>query len=209
MAREQTKYRVQLASAALGVAVGLFAAVGIGAAADDPSEEQILNALRPKKVTRSMSVNPEDAARNAENERFIDAVRTKRTRSLSMGEREKVATIAAEKPTIDLEIKFDYNSAKIGPQAVPAVTKLGKALTSSDLNGGVFLVAGHTDAKGGEAYNQELSDKRAEAVKKYLVENFSVKPDHLVAVGYGKTRLKDKEHPTSEENRRVQVSNMK
>ena len=205
MAREQGRFRLPVA---LGAALAFLATAGMSTA-EEPSEQQILDALKPKKITRSMSANPEDSARNEENQRFLEAVRTKRTRSLSLGEREKVASIAAEKPSIDLEIKFDYNSAKIGPQAVPAVSKLGKALTSPELSGGVFLVAGHTDAKGGESYNQELSDKRAEAVRNYLVEKFRVKPENLVAVGYGKTQLKDKNNPLAEENRRVQVVNMK
>lgn len=208
MAREQGRFRFRVAFAVLGAVLAFVATAGVSSA-EELSEDQILNALKPKKVTRSMSANPAETARNEENQRFIDAVRTKRTRSLSLGEREKVASIAAEKPSIDLEIKFDYNSARIGAQAVPAVTKLGKALTSPDLNGSVFLVAGHTDAAGGEAYNQELSDKRAEAVRNYLVEKFRVKPENLVAVGYGKAQLKDKNNPMAEENRRVQVVNMK
>ena len=209
MARRHAPFRIQLASAALSAAVALFAAAGMGFAAEQPSEDQIRDALRPKKITRSMGANPEEAARNAENERFLQTLRTKRTRSLSMGERQKVAAIAADKPSIDIEIRFDYNSAKIGPQAVPALTQLGRALTSPDLSGGVFLLAGHTDAKGGEAYNQDLSDRRAEAVKNYLVQKFGVASDNLVAVGYGETRLKDQSNPLAEENRRVQVSNMK
>ena len=53
------------------------------------------------------------------------------------------------------------------------------------------MVAGHTDAAGGEEYNQELSERRAEAIKRYLTDKYGIKADNLVTVGYGKSKLKD------------------
>jgi outer membrane protein OmpA-like peptidoglycan-associated protein len=70
------------------------------------------------------------------------------------------------------------------------------------------MVAGHTDAKGGEEYNQGLSERRAEAIRTYLSQRFGIAPENLVAVGYGKNQLKNAGNPLSEENRRVQVVNM-
>ena len=68
---------------------------------------------------------------------------------------------------------------------MPGVTELGKALSSPELRGSVVLLAGHTDGKGGDEYNQGLSERRAEAIKRYLVEKFGLKPQNLVAAGYG------------------------
>jgi outer membrane protein OmpA-like peptidoglycan-associated protein len=198
--------------------LGLAAAVlvlstGIGGlvAAEQPSANQILNALKPKPLTRSLSGAVPAATQktlSADDQKFIDSLRTKRTRSLSAGERERVATIAKERPSIDLEINFEYNSATISRKALSSVTELGKALANPELKGGVFLVAGHTEGKGGDEYNQGLSERRAEAIKRYLMEKFNLQAENLVAIGYGKTQLKNSGDPFAEENRRVQVVNM-
>ena len=107
-----------------------------------------------------------------------------------------------------MEITFDYNSANISAAAQPAIQALGRALSNPDLKGSTFVVAGHTDAAGGEAYNQGLSERRADSVKRYLVEKFGLAGADLVTVGYGESRLKDAAHPLDAANRRVQVVNM-
>jgi outer membrane protein OmpA-like peptidoglycan-associated protein len=191
---------------AAGIALSLSA--GFAGAADNPTEEQILKALTPKRLTRSLSVSPADTAKAAEEQKFVNQIRNRTTRSLSSGEREQIAEIAKEKPSIDLEITFDYNSANISQKALPAVAALGKALTNPDLKGTTFVLAGHTDATGGDAYNQELSERRADALKKYLMEKYGLAAADLVTVGYGKTKLKNSGAPTAEENRRVQIVNM-
>ena len=75
-------------------------------------------------------------------------MRNRTTRSLSIGEREKIATIAKDKPSIDLEINFEFNSDRIGRAAASTVEALGKALTDPALKGNTFILAGHTDGKG-------------------------------------------------------------
>ncbi|HEY4836496.1 MAG TPA: OmpA family protein, partial [Bradyrhizobium sp.] len=130
------------------------------------------------------------------------------TRSLSLGEREEIAEIAATKPNIDLDIQFDYNSDKITQTSMPSVQALGQALTNANLKGSTFVVAGHTDAIGSEGYNQDLSERRAETIKRYLTEKFGIAGSDLVAVGYGKTKPKDPNAPMDPINRRVQVVNM-
>jgi outer membrane protein OmpA-like peptidoglycan-associated protein len=191
---------------AAGIALSLSA--GLAIAADDATEDQILRALTPKRLTRSLSTAPTDTAKAAEEAKFVNQIRNRTTRSLSSGEREQIASIAKEKPSIDLEITFDYNSATISQKAMPAVTALGKALTNPDLKGTTFVLAGHTDAKGGDTYNQDLSERRADALKKYLMEKYGLAAADLVTVGYGKTKLKNAGNPAADENRRVQIVNM-
>jgi outer membrane protein OmpA-like peptidoglycan-associated protein len=87
------------------------------------------------------------------------------------------------------------------------LTALGEALTNSDLKGSTFILARHTDAKGGDTYNQGLSERRAEAVKRFLAEKYGIDASNLVTVGYGKTQLKNPAGPFASENRRVQVIN--
>ena len=181
-------------------------------AAEDVTEDQIVRALAPAKkpLTRGLSVGaPQvDPAATAEEGRFVQKIRGRSTRSLSITEREEIATIAKDKPKIDLEITFDYNSADISAKSLPSVQALGKALTNPDLKGSTFVVAGHTDAAGGEGYNQDLSERRADSIKRYLTDKFGIAGSDLVTVGYGKSKLKDPSQPLAEVNRRVQVVNM-
>jgi outer membrane protein OmpA-like peptidoglycan-associated protein len=180
------------------------------AADNNVSKDQILNALEAKPVTRSLStgapqVDPELKAKEAT---FIASIRNRKTRSLSLGEREEIAQIAATKPKIDLEIQFDYNSAAISRASMPSVQALGQALSDSKLKGSTFVVAGHTDAIGSDAFNQDLSERRADTIKRYLVEKYNISNGDLITVGYGKTKLKNAQNPTDPINRRVQVVNM-
>jgi outer membrane protein OmpA-like peptidoglycan-associated protein len=196
--------------AILAVGAALSMTAGLALAADDVTADQILKALAPKKpLTRGLSMAPPaEPAVNAAEGKFVDTLRNRATRSLSLGEREQIASIAKDKPKIDLEITFDYNSANISGKAQPAVQALGKALSSADLKGSTFVVAGHTDAVGGEAYNQDLSERRADSIKRYLVDKFGLAGADLVTVGYGKSKPKDPNAPMDPSNRRVQVVNM-
>ena len=196
-----------LTAIALGAALSLTA--GLAFAGDNVSADQILSALQPRPLTRSLSLAPPaDPAVKAREISFVDSLRNRKTRSLSLGEREEIAEIASTKPKIDLEIQFDYNSAEISKSSTQAVQELGKALSDPSLKGSTFVVAGHTDAIGGDAFNQDLSERRADTIKRYLVQNYGIAGRDLVTVGYGKTRLKDAQDPTDPINRRVQVVNL-
>ena len=190
-----TLMRSTLLAAALSLAAG-------SAFAGDVTAAQISEALSPKAATRSMA-EPGSAGEEAA---FVDTLRNRGTRSLSVAERDRVAVIAADRPKIDLEISFAYNSAVIGDAALPILVALGQAL--SGMKDTVFLIAGHTDGVGGTAFNQRLSERRAGTVKRFLVANYGIPAADLVTVGYGKSRLKDPANPAAAVNRRVQVANL-
>jgi outer membrane protein OmpA-like peptidoglycan-associated protein len=195
----------------IGAAFSIGMAHAVAAEANNVTEDQILRALAPvkKPLTRGLSAGPQaDPAISAEEGRFVQKIRGRATRSLSNSEREEIATIVQDKPKIDLEINFDYNSANISPRSMASVEALGRALSNPDLKGSTFVVAGHTDAAGGESYNQDLSERRADAIKRYLVDKYGISGSDLVTVGYGKGHLKDPNQPMAEANRRVQVVNM-
>ena len=191
-------------------AAALSMTAGLAFAGDTVSADQILNALKPKPVTRGLSIAaPQvDTAAQAKEINFVATLRNRKTRSLSLGEREEIAELAATKPRIDLEIRFEYNSADISKNSMTAVQELGKALSDTSLKGSTFVVAGHTDAVGGESYNQDLSERRADTIKKYLTDKYGLTGANLVTVGYGKTKPKDAAAPLDPANRRVQVVNM-
>lgn len=192
------------------ISVALSLTAGIAAAAEEVTSDQILRALAPKKpLTRGLSMTPPaEPAVNAAEGKFVDSLRNRSTRSLSIGEREQIASVAQTKPAIDLEITFDYNSANISKKSLSSVQALGKALSSDNLKGATFVVAGHTDAVGGEEYNQDLSERRADAIKRYLTDKYGIAGADLVTVGYGKGKPKAGVAPTDPSNRRVQVVNM-
>jgi outer membrane protein OmpA-like peptidoglycan-associated protein len=195
------------------VTLGATLSFGIGQArAEDVSEDQIVRALTPKPkppLTRGLSFGDKDQpAVNPAETKLLNTVRGRSTRSLSNSEREQIAEAAKDKPNIDLTITFDYNSSNISAKSMPEVEKLGRALTSDSLKGSTFLLAGHTDAAGGDNYNQDLSERRADSIKRYLMDNYHLSATDLVTVGYGKSKLKDPAQPLAEVNRRVQVVNM-
>jgi outer membrane protein OmpA-like peptidoglycan-associated protein len=197
--------RTGAAFAALIAATALLLAGGGELSAQEkPSEQQILRALKPGAKTRGLVSTPKDA----EQQRFIDSLRTIKTRSLTTIEREKVAAIAKEKPSIDLEIYFEFDSAAIAPAAVPDLNNLGRALSDPELRDSIFVLSGHTDGKGTDDYNQRLSERRAQSVKRYLVQKFRLAEDSLVTAGYGEEQLKNRDDPFAAENRRVQIVNM-
>ena len=198
------------ATAAITLGVALSMTAGLAIAGDNTvSADQILNALQPKPLMRGLSAGSQaDPAVKAREIGFVQTLRNRKTRSLSLNEREEIAEIASNKPKIDLDIQFDYNSAEISQTSMPSVQELGKALSDANLKGSTFVVAGHTDAIGGEAYNQDLSERRADSIKRYLTEKYGINGTDLVTVGYGKTKPKDPNAPMDPINRRVQVVNM-
>jgi len=130
------------------------------------------------------------------------------TRSLTLANSDYVVASVQPKPTIDLhEIFFKFNSAVITADAKPQLRELGAALSDSRLKGSTISIAGHTDAVGGDAFNQILSERRAASIKWYLVDNFHLPPTNLHTVGYGKRQPKNKVDLFAPENRRVEIVN--
>lgn len=198
-------------SSRLGLSVAVFGlAISLGsgwAAAGEVSADSIIKSLTPKPITRSLSGST-DSALDQKDESFINSVRNKPSPKLTVEDRDHIATITNRKPNIDLQINFDFNSARISKSALSQVNALGKALTDASLKGNTFIVGGYADAKGKASYNQTLSERRAQAVKLYLMEHFKISASDLVTVGYGETHLKNPNDPYAAENRRVAVANM-
>ena len=108
---------------ALVSVMAIGAAFSFGATqarAGDVTEDQIVNALTPAKkpLTRGLSVGGEEAKPvDPAQEKFVTSLKG-RTRGLNLNEREELATIAKDKPNIDLEITFDYNSSNISAKSL-------------------------------------------------------------------------------------------
>jgi outer membrane protein OmpA-like peptidoglycan-associated protein len=133
------------------------------------------------------------------------------TRTLSRDFRGVTATggpNGAAALSVNLYVNFAYNSADLTSDARITLDRLGYALIDDRLKTFSFMIEGHTDAKGGADYNQKLSERRAEAVRQYLIAQFGIDKSRLTARGFGKTRLLDASRPEDGVNRRVQVLNM-
>jgi len=189
----------------------LLVAPAISQTATPPTPSQLIEALASK-ATRGIKApqSAADVAAEAKAADLIRALKVKATRGLSAStkEREQLTSIVEAKNKVDLDVPFEFNSTQISAAAVEPLNSLGKALQDGQMASTDILVAGHTDAKGRASYNQRLSQRRAEAVRAYLVKNFNIPTEKLIPVGYGREKLKNPSLPFADENRRVQVVNL-
>lgn len=153
-----------------------------------PSTESLIQGLRP----------PEGAADTRGVLRF-------RPQGVPSGPTQPAA--ADPRPQVSLQIRFGFDSAALTPQAMAVLDNLGRAMNSPALQLYRFRLVGHTDAVGSEAYNLQLSQRRANAARDYLVERWTIDPIRLEAEGRGFRELFDPRDPMSPANRRVQVIN--
>jgi outer membrane protein OmpA-like peptidoglycan-associated protein len=84
------------------------------------------------------------------------------------------------------DLHFDFDQSTLTKEAQVILKRNVQVL--KDNPKAKVLIAGYTSASGTEEYNQKLSERRANAVKKYLVEEGVVTPDRLSQIGYGETK---------------------
>ena len=90
---------------------------------------------------------------------------------------------AAQKVTLAADALFDFNKADLRAEGKAKLDKLATDIKGIKLE--VIIAVGHADRFGTDAYNQKLSEKRAEAVKAYLVSK-GVEPNRVYTEGKGK-----------------------
>ena len=100
--------------------------------------------------------------------------------------------------TFKSDVMFDFNSAALKPGALSEISRVAAILTKYPDT--TIRVEGHTDSSGSEAYNQQLSERRALSVKNALIQN-SVETERIQSIGYGESMLIG----TAEQNRRVSI----
>jgi outer membrane protein OmpA-like peptidoglycan-associated protein len=102
-------------------------------------------------------------------------------------------------------ITFAFNDASLQPQFYPVLDEVARTLT--EYNQTVVEVAGHTDNVGSDAYNQELSVRRANSVASYL-QGRGVLQQRLITVGAGESRpVASNDNETGRaQNRRVEIT---
>lgn len=102
-----------------------------------------------------------------------------------------------------LPVQFAFDSADLLPSARPQLDALAEGIRLlPELQ--TVVIEGHTDALGSDHYNDQLSHRRAYAVKRYLVSQHNINPARLKAVGMGEYALLPGRDPYGSDNRRVQ-----
>jgi len=104
------------------------------------------------------------------------------------------------------DLLFDYDSADLREVAVGGLSKLGTLMRRNPQSR--FLIEGHTDSFGSDAYNLELSTRRAENVRAWLIEGMGIPANKIETRGFGESRLLAPSTGTIEEqqlNRRVEI----
>lgn len=111
-----------------------------------------------------------------------------------------------QRTAVDLPtVTFDFNSAALTRQGEQQLDILASAVKEVGLSQQVLTIEGHTDASGGEAYNQNLSERRAASAKSYLVSQGGLEPSLLNTIGFGKSRPLPDKPELAPEQRRIEV----
>ena len=102
------------------------------------------------------------------------------------------------------EVLFAFDSDRIRSLVIPDIENLIRELKSGGFK--KLTIEGHTDSVGKRGYNQDLSERRARQVRKYLIEKYYVLPERIFAKGYGEDRpiADNGNFQGREKNRRVE-----
>lgn len=92
----------------------------------------------------------------------------------------------SERMTIDLEILFETDKSMVRPAYYAKTTELVAFM--KQYPNAVVTIEGHTDSRGQNDYNQALSQRRVNAVKEILINEFGVAPERISAIGYGESQ---------------------
>jgi OOP family OmpA-OmpF porin len=183
---EECKMRLELSVGRLGLAAIIAAAFAGPAFAQLAGQPVDVGSQVPDAASVKDGLFPEDACKELEASGFK-----------CMG----------LKPAIHYSLPA--SSFKVGSAELPELLKkqldvFAEVLRGKKGSGSEVRIVGHADASGTPEVNQQLSVKRAEAVKDYLVQK-GADPSMLVIVGLGSKDLANPANPTAAENRRVEI----
>jgi outer membrane protein OmpA-like peptidoglycan-associated protein len=132
----------------------------------------------------------------------VATVQETRRAMQALGARESATEVVVELPA---DVLFDFDKADIRPDAAGALAQLATVLRGYP--NGKARLEGHTDAKGDDAYNQRLSERRAAAVERWLVDREGIDGGRLATRGWGESRpvASNDTDAGRQKNRRVEV----
>jgi len=178
--------------------------------AQDLNANDIVRSLSVAKKPRTRSLGKQADAGPSYSDEEKSLIKSIPTRGLKVSLKKQIGQIidTHKPPRLDIEIQFDFNSDTVRTASIPDLNALGTALIDPSLSGSRIILNGHTDAKGANDYNLDLSERRAAAVREYLISHFPIDDNRLIAIGFGEERLKNTYDPEAADNRRVEIVNM-
>lgn len=176
--------------AAIGTGAGAVAGAAVGKAAGGTAEGAILGAAVGGTAGAIIGQRMDKKAEELDEE--LDNAEIER-----VGEGIKV--------TFDSGLLFDFDSATLRPAAERDLAEF--ANTMEEFDGARILIVGHTDAKGPDSYNQELSERRSASAADYL-EGQGIDPSRLNTAGRGESEpvASNETAEGRQQNRRVEVA---
>ena len=131
--------------------------------------------------------------------------------ALNSGEGFSILTMRRLRPSkqgatgtgVTIKVFFELNSYQLTNAAQEHLDILGEYLKENKK--AHISLEGHTDLRGEKDFNKELSLKRSEAAKNYLVKNFGIDDERVLTCGHGYERLAVPTNPYDSQNRRVEV----
>lgn len=181
--------------AKVGAAVGAVTGALLGHQLDDGAGKWVgaaVGALAGAGVGHYMDNQQQDFETSMSNERAANQLEIERMRDDTL------------KLTVDSEVSFDFGKADIKPSFRPSLDKLAQLLQKYDRT--VVHVVGHTDSVGSDAYNKDLSERRALSVGDYLA-SYGVPRQRLRTEGRGEAepRATNATEAGRQLNRRVEI----
>lgn len=166
-----------------------------------PSSDELGNIIFPSDTPELGAANNPVARGKTDRPRF----RTRGIRRIRPARKKSANTVAKKvAKQVGLMINFRHDSTDIVPESLPYLDRVAGMMKMDRIASKGLIIEGHTDATGSEAYNQRLSERRAEAIKRYLVESHGIAPFRLVTMGKGESAPLVREDPNHPANRRVQ-----
>lgn len=188
----------------------MILALAAGAAlAQDVRQYRASDSVDPREVAAILGQGGAPAVKMRSIRLLDDATASAYEPPLQVATAPQAAVAAAAAPArprpsaLSLPVQFGFDSAEILAAARPQLDALAEGIRMlPELQ--AVVIEGHTDALGSDYYNAQLSQRRAQAVKRYLVAMHGIESARLRAVGLGEQAPLRGLEPHAAENRRVQ-----
>lgn len=195
---------------ALLTAAALLVLPGLSRAADppyadawDPAAQAAAEAATTKLgAERGLDIVPSVLEIRGLQSGIVSTVQEVRQAMQDLGATETDLEVRVELPA---DVLFDFDKADIRSDAAQALAQLATLIRAYPA--GSATLEGHTDSKGDDAYNQRLSERRAESVKRWLVEREGIEAGRLTPQGWGERKpvAGNEDDAGRQRNRRVEV----
>jgi outer membrane protein OmpA-like peptidoglycan-associated protein len=183
--------------------------VDLNITTDEDKEEQSKESSKRKELNKIATAKETEVLKPNDNQEDIQENMIEKRKTILKTDNIKYSKQECQEKFNELlsnnKITFSYDKADIKQESYTTLDKL--VLTTKRCGKIAIMISGHTDSDGNEIYNRVLSQKRANAVKQYMVKN-GIKDKYLLAVGYGELKpiATNKTEEGKAKNRRIEFS---